>query len=64
MAVLDLVDRRPKKTGQSDWEHLPERICALLRGMDWAADAEARLREEGHIFMGEALVAGTRAPAT
>ncbi|MBD0273281.1 MAG: cation transporter, partial [Acetobacteraceae bacterium] len=55
-AVLDLIDRRPKKTDQSDWEHLPERVRALLRGMDWVADAEVRLREEGHIFMGEAFV--------
>lgn len=55
-AVLDLVDRRPKKTDQSDWERLPDRVRDLLRGMDWVADAEVRLREEGHIFMGEAFV--------
>jgi divalent metal cation (Fe/Co/Zn/Cd) transporter len=55
-AVLDLVERRPKKTDESDWERLPDRVRDLLRSMDWVADAEVRLREEGHIFMGEAFV--------
>ena len=55
-AVLDLVDRRPEKTDQSGMERLPDEVCDLLRGMDWMANAEVRLREEGHIFMGEAFV--------
>ena len=55
-AVLDLVDRRPKKTDQSDRERLPDQVRDLLRGMDWVADAAVRMREEGHVFMGEAFV--------
>ena len=55
-AVLDLVDRRPEKTDQSGVERLPERVCEMLQGLDWVRDAEVRLREEGHIFMGEAFV--------
>jgi len=55
-AVLDLADRRPKNTDGSDWERLPEQVRDMLRGLDWVADAEVRMREEGHIFMGEAFV--------
>ncbi|CAA9522464.1 MAG: hypothetical protein AVDCRST_MAG31-1626 [uncultured Sphingomonas sp.] len=55
-AVLDLVDRRPEKTDQSGPELLPDRVRDLLRGLDWVADAEVRMREEGHVFMGEAFV--------
>ena len=50
------MDRRPKNTDQSDWQRLPDEVRDLLRGMEWVAKAEVRLREEGHIFMGEALV--------
>jgi hypothetical protein len=27
-----------------------------LRGFDWVEDAEVRMREEGHVFIGEAFV--------
>lgn len=55
-AVLDLVGRHPQKTDQSGQEPMPETVRDLLLGLDWVADAEVRLREEGHIFMGEAFV--------
>lgn len=55
-AVLDLLGRHPMKTDQSGREPLPEQVRDLLLGMGWVAKAEVRLREEGHIFMGEAFV--------
>jgi divalent metal cation (Fe/Co/Zn/Cd) transporter len=55
-AVLDLVERRPEKTGEAGPEPLPDRVRDLLRGMEWVADAAVRMREEGHVFMGEAFV--------
>ena len=55
-AVADLVDQRPKKADQSDWEHLPGEVGDLLRRMEWVAAAEVRMREVGHIFLGEAFV--------
>ena len=55
-AVADLVDRRPEKADGSDWEQLPEEVRDLLLRMDWVADAAVRLRDEGHIFLGEAFV--------
>jgi divalent metal cation (Fe/Co/Zn/Cd) transporter len=55
-AVLDLVDRRPRKTDGSGWERLPDEVRDLLRGLPWVAEAEVRMREEGHVFLGEAFV--------
>ena len=55
-AILDLVNRRPKKTDGSGWESLPDEVRDLLRGLPWVADAAVRMREEGHVFMGEAFV--------
>ena len=46
--MLDLVGRRPEKTDQSGPEDLPDRLRDLLVGLDWVADAQVRLREEGH----------------
>lgn len=56
VAVTDLIDRRPQKTDHSDWEPLPEQVRNLLLGLDWVKDAQVRMREEGHIFLGEAFV--------
>jgi len=55
-AVADLMDRRPKKTDESDLEHLPQEVEQLLRGFDWVRDARVRMRDEGHILIGEALL--------
>lgn len=55
-AIADLIDRRPERTDKSGFERLPEQVDALLRGFDWVADARVRMRDEGHVFIGEALV--------
>lgn len=55
-ATTDLVDERPKKTDYSGLDPMPERIAELLRGLDWVAAVEVRMREEGHVFIGEAFV--------
>jgi divalent metal cation (Fe/Co/Zn/Cd) transporter len=55
-AVADLIDRRPKKTDQSDWERLLDEIRGFLLRLDWVDAAEVRMREAGHVFVGDALV--------
>ena len=55
-AVADLIDRRPKKVDQSDWERLPDEVRGLLMRMDWVEAAEVRMREAGHVLVGDALV--------
>ena len=55
-AVGDLLDRRPHFTTKPKPEHMEEKLEDLLRSMDWVNEAEVRLREEGHVFSGEAFV--------
>lgn len=56
-AVGDLLDRRPRFTSKAEPEHLAEALEAQLCNLEWVASAAVRLREEGHIFSGEAFVA-------
>ena len=56
VSVADLMNREPARTDQSGPEPLPARLEKLLEGFDWVEKAEVRLREEGHIFIGEAFV--------
>lgn len=57
-AVGDLLDRRPR-TVRNQTEGLTERLEERLRAVDWISDAAVRLREEGHVFCGEAFVVPT-----
>jgi cation diffusion facilitator family transporter len=56
VAVADLMDRKPAHTDQSGPEELPDNLQKLLERKEWVEKAEVRLREEGHVFMGEAFV--------
>ncbi len=55
-AVSDLSDRRPQKADDSGPEQVPAELEAFLRGLGWVEDAKVRMRDEGHIFIGEAFV--------
>jgi cation diffusion facilitator family transporter len=54
--VFDLMDRVPHRVDDTAIEALPARVATELKGMDWVRDARVRLREAGHIFIGEAFV--------
>jgi cation diffusion facilitator family transporter len=56
VAVHDLMDKEPTVVDDSRTDPLPLRIKNELLLMDWVKDAEVRLREEGHVFVGEAFV--------
>ncbi|HEX8257320.1 MAG TPA: hypothetical protein VF589_06775, partial [Allosphingosinicella sp.] len=63
VAVADLIDRKPERTDQKGAERLPGKVREHLEALDWVEKADVRMREEGHIFVGEAFVipkAGTR----
>jgi divalent metal cation (Fe/Co/Zn/Cd) transporter len=64
-AVTDLMKERPKKTDGSGLEPLPEELERRLVELDWVEKAEVRLREDGHVFFGEAYIVpgGARAGA-
>jgi divalent metal cation (Fe/Co/Zn/Cd) transporter len=55
-AVTDLMKERPKKTDGSGLEPLPEELEKRLQEVDWVQAAEVRLREDGHVFFGEAYI--------
>jgi cation diffusion facilitator family transporter len=56
VAVNDLMDKEPTVVDHSRADPLPLWIKNELMTMDWVKDAEVRLREEGHVFIGEAFV--------
>jgi divalent metal cation (Fe/Co/Zn/Cd) transporter len=55
-AVTDLMDRRPRVVDGSRSHPLPEQLLAAVRDNAWIADAWLRVRDEGHVFVGELLV--------
>jgi divalent metal cation (Fe/Co/Zn/Cd) transporter len=62
-AVTDLMDKRPEVVDGSRPHPLPDQLLAAVRDTDWIADAWLRVREEGHVFVGELVVVpvpGTR----
>jgi len=56
VALADLMDKEPTVVDHSRTDPLPLWIKNELMLMDWVKDAEVRLREEGHVFIGEAFV--------
>ncbi|TQM79181.1 cation diffusion facilitator family transporter [Saccharothrix saharensis] len=55
-AVADLMDRRPRTVTDNRPHPLLTRLTSLTLDQPWVADAWIRLREEGHVFVGEMLV--------
>lgn len=55
-AVQDLMDTAPTHVDGSRLEALPERVATEVRKLAWVADAQVRMREEGHVFFGEVFV--------
>ena len=56
-AAADLIDERPKRTTNSkEHDPLPEVVARYIESLDWVEKAEVRMREEGHVFFGEAFV--------
>jgi cation diffusion facilitator family transporter len=62
-SVNDLMDSRPTHYDGSGPHPLVKQLERALEGMGWVDDAQVRLREEGHVFAGEALVVPADADA-
>jgi cation diffusion facilitator family transporter len=56
VAVDDLMDKEPTVVDASRADPLPLWVKNELMLLDWVKDAEVRLREEGHVYFGEAFV--------
>ncbi|GAA4455625.1 cation transporter [Nibrella saemangeumensis] len=55
-AVFDLMDEVPKTVDDQKTDPLVDQVQATLAGLPWVKDARIRLREEGHIYLGEGFV--------
>ena len=55
-SVTDLMDARAVTFDDARPHPVIEEINDYLRGLDWVADAGARVRDEGHVFHAEAFV--------
>ena len=55
-AVADLMDQAPRLVDGSARDPARARLEEELRGMSWVHDARVRLREDGHVFIGDAVV--------
>lgn len=53
--VSDVMDQRPT-TVDGEVSDVPDRVRDALLELPWVADAMPRLREEGHIFVGEVFL--------
>ena len=55
-AVVDLMDQTPTTVGGDGEDPLGGKLAAMLRDLDWVEEVDLRLREEGQVYFGEALV--------
>lgn len=53
--VADLMDHRPC-TIDGEISTVPQRVREAVLGLPWVAAVDVRLREEGHVFVGEVFV--------
>jgi cation diffusion facilitator family transporter len=56
VAVSDLMDSRPTRYDHSEPHPLPGEVEKALGSLPWVRGVRVRMREEGHVFLGEALV--------
>jgi hypothetical protein len=54
--VYDLIDERPTTVDHDRPDELPDRMRRRLKSFPWIKDAAVRMREEGHVYFGEAFV--------
>ena len=55
-AVVDLMDQTPTTIDEDDTDPLRDRLATMLQDLDWVEEVDLRLREEGQVYFGEALV--------
>ena len=55
-SVADLMDRAPHTVSHEELELLPRHLVSMLEELPWIDEAQVRLRDDGHVFFGEAFV--------
>src|ERR671910_977144 len=61
-AVVDLMDQTPTTIDEDNADPLCDRLAEMLQDLDWVEDVDLRLREEGQVYFGEALVVPSDSP--
>jgi cation diffusion facilitator family transporter len=54
--IEDLMDSHPTKVDTNEDDGVSDKVRHTLEKLPWVAVADVRLREEGHVFVGEAFV--------
>jgi cation diffusion facilitator family transporter len=54
--VLDLMNESPEQVDRSGRDDLPSVVNRHLRQLPWIDDVQVRMREDGHVYFGEAFV--------
>ncbi len=54
--TFDLIDEAPRTVDRAQRDELPDRARKHLLSLPWVKDAAVRMREEGHVYFGEAFV--------
>ncbi|MEX0717221.1 MAG: cation diffusion facilitator family transporter [Planctomycetaceae bacterium] len=54
--VTNLMDETPKSVEGEEFDPLPDRVRDHLEGLPWVKAAQVRMREEGHVYFGEAFL--------
>ena len=54
--VFDLMDQAPTRADGSGFDQLPIVAAQVVRALPWVRDAEVRMREEGHTYVGEIFI--------
>ena len=55
-SIFDLMDEVPKTVEGEKVDPLVTEIQKVIASEDWVADSEIRIREEGHIYVGQGFV--------
>ncbi len=59
MSLSDLMDSRPTTVDGKQVDPIVQRVETELLKLSWVTAAHVRLREDGHVYIGEALVVPT-----
>jgi len=61
-ATFDLMNETPKTVSHREEDPVTQQLHDLLAGLDWIKEVKVRLREEGRVFYGEALIVPKEVP--
>lgn len=55
-SIVDLMDGRPTTVGDRKPDPLVDAVCHRLESLDWIEEVGVRMREEGHLLVGEIFI--------